>query len=244
MVKVREFSDIGIARVRNFLEKVRTEKKSYSDEAASIINDEEYLVKASLPYEIDLDKVFTDKRSLVDYLLTVFPDDYLESSRTNVGLWTWLAMAYYRQFAIITKRGQMPAEARWIYNAEDWRDSRRHFIAGTMYLYRDISELGDEAEDMFMSAPAKEFSAILDSITLNKEVVQNPAFIQVLVWLYYDPTTKTRIKKGAKTALVREFTRVINQLKMTRDFFTKEDAQLLWDLLPDGFEKLKARKEG
>ena len=241
MAEVREFSDLGITRVRSFLEKVRTEKKACADEAAAIVNDEEYLVKSALPYEIDLEKTFTDKRSLVDYLLTVFPDAFLESARTNVGLWTWLAMAYYRQFAIFNRAGKFPANARWIYEPEVWLNARRHFIAGTVFLYRDIVALGADAVDLLMSAQANEFPRLQDSFTYNKDVAQNLAFTRVLTWLYYDPTTKTKIKKHASLSLVREFTRIVNHLKLTMDFSTVEDAEKLWAILPTGFEKLMKR---
>ena len=102
LIPVRCFNAKGIKRLEELLADVRRDKQLYDDEMAELLTDSEFVDDVSGSYKIDPTRVFATKLELCKYFVEeVFPSAYLESSdvRTNSGLWTWIAVAYYKQFA-------------------------------------------------------------------------------------------------------------------------------------------------
>ena len=122
---------------------------------------------------------------------------------------------------------------------ERWLNARRHIVAGPTNLYQDLIGLGDDVVEMFLSSPVADFGRFIDSATYNADMIKHPAFVRVLTWLYYDPKEVGHLRKKLRVSTIRQVTRVVNQYKRTWDFFRAEDAQIIWDKLPEQFNSMK-----
>ena len=139
------------------------------------------------------------------------------------------------------------ADPSWCYTPQNYRLSCRHFIAGPVYLAQDFKTTGSDVKDMIFSSPVCEFGGFIDAITYRATVSRVPVLMQVAGWLYYDPQSSKKLKKGATSqdapGTIRQFLRVASQLAETRDFYSVEDAHELWSLLPKQFDGFKAGSE-
>jgi len=242
LIPVCRFNALGINRVRNFLMKVRSDRESYAQEAAEFLNDGEYVEKISEDIQIDSAREFADKYALVEYMTELFPDSFLDDHRKDIGLWTWIAMVYYVQLTKTCKNHEQTAESRWIFDPDQPRVARRHFIAGAVYLYRDLQGAGNEVLDMVFCGPVGQFNTITDQLTHVHMSVQTPAFLRVVGWLYYDPTLSQKMKRGTtgrKAGSLFELQRLAMQLVMTWDFYESDKAGDLWNKLPAEFNRFK-----
>jgi len=244
MVRIRRFSEAGLAVVKSVLQEIRETNNIQAEKVKSILLDPLYTSHIGEVIEIDLAAKFSQKKDVIDTLMPKFDDAFLSKYRQDRGLWTWLAMAYHTQF-MKTKRSilSVATDYCWIYDPEMYRFSRRHFIAGTIYLYKDFEGACDQAKEILFSGEPWLFSGFLDAITYKEEGFRLPALLQVAAWLYYDPNASKKIKYGStsqdKPGALRELIRVIAQFAMTYDYSSKEDASKLWNRLPEQFKKFK-----
>lgn len=248
LTPVRYFTKAGIEQVEELLKTIRTDKTLHKDDVEALLEDPMYAKELSDDYKIDRSRVFATKLELCDYFIPLFGKDFLEQNRKNAGLWTWLALAYYQQF-VKTKKDviTIASTARWIFDHENYRLSVRHFVAGPVYLNYDFYDTSVEVKDMLFSSPPKEFGGFVDAITYKMEGTRLPVLMQVAAWLYHDPSSQKKMKKGTisqdKPGTVREFLRVSSQFAETRDFYGVEDAHELWSILPKQFSGFKGGAE-
>lgn len=239
------FTKDGLDQVAALLKTIRTEKTLHKQDVDDLLDDPQYAKPLAGNYAIDRTKTFATKLELCEYFTSIFDNAFLETHRKDAGLWTWLAMAYYAQF-VKTKGAvvKLTTNARWIFDPDNFQDGRRHYVAGNVYLYLDIKGAGQEALDMFLVAgPVTQFNTITDIMTHVQSGIQSPAIMRVAGWLYYDPNTATKIKRGATTddkkGAARRLTTVVQQLDVTWDFYDVENASLLWSRLPAEFAEYK-----
>ena len=243
-LSVRSFTAEGIAHVTDLLRKMRIEEAVLEDEVDELVNDIEYSRQLDENIKINPDKVFKTKLELCEYFTKVFTSDFLAEHRRDKGLWTWLAMAYFKQF-VKTKRGivQIAANDCWIFHHESNRYARRHFIAAPIYLFNDISVRDENIEGMIFSRPVAEFNKLLDYLTNVAGSVRTPSYLSVAAGLYYDPSADNKYKKGCLSLTtpgnVFQFTRVLQQFRETYDFSDVKDSAVLWGLLPKQFDDYK-----
>lgn len=244
IVRIRKFKETGLAVVKGVLQKIRETNNIQSETVKSILLDPHYSANIDEDIGIDLTAKFSQKMDVINTLMPKFDDAFLAKYRQDRGLWTWLAMVYHTQF-MKTKKSifSVAADYCWIYDPEMYRFSRRHFIAGTIYLYKDFEGACDWAKEILFSGEPWLFSGFLDAITYKEEGFRLPALLQVAAWLYYDPNSSKKIKYGStsqdKPGALRELIRVVAQFAMTYDFSSKEDASKLWNKLPGQFKKFK-----
>lgn len=244
IVKVRRFNKAGIEAVRQLLGKIRSDNDLHSDEAKALLFNTLLTDDVKPAPEVDLEQAFSTKMDMIDYFSPILSDDFLAKYRKDSGLWTWLAIAYYKQF-LKTKNNipQVATDCCWIFDPDEYRFSRRHFVAGTIYLHRDFSHTLGDGLEMFFAGEPYLFGGLLDAITYKEEFARIPAMLQTAVWLYYKPDSVKKVKPGAATqdkpGTVRELARMADQFAMTYDIFNAEDAGKLWNLLPAQFDKFK-----
>ncbi len=243
-LSVRSFTAEGIARVTDLLRKMRIEETILQDDVDALVNDIEYSRQLDENIKINPDKIFKTKLELCEYFTKIFTSDFLASHRRDKGLWTWLAMAYFKQF-VKTKNNivEIASDARWVFIPENFRPARRHYIAGPIYLYEDVKNLGPEVVDMLFYSSPREFGGFIDAVTYKQEGTRMPALLKVAARLYYDPSSPKRLKKKViaqdKPGTVRQLLRVSAQFALTRDFFEGEDTNELWNILPRQFDCFK-----
>lgn len=244
IVKIRKFNNPGLVAVRELLSKIRADNDLHCDEAKSLLTDPLLTENVKNAPEVDLEKTFSTKMEMIDYFTPILTDEVLARFQWDSGFWTWLAIAYYKQF-LKSKNSiwKVATDCCWVFDPGEYRFYRRHFIAGTMYLHRDFGHAVKEGVDMFFAGEPYLFGGLLDAITYKEEFARIPAMLQIAVWLYYNPGSASKVKPGSATqgkpGTVRELTRMADQFAMTYDIFDAEDAGKLWNLLPSQFDKFK-----
>lgn len=250
VVKVRKFKEAGIIAVRDLLSKIRSDNELHSEEVRSLLLDENKCFTESVKDapKIDLSRTFPTKMEMIDYFTPILTDELLAKFRRDTGFWTWLAIAYYKQF-LKTKNNilKVATDYCWVFDPDEYRFSRRHFVAGTMYLHRDFGYAVKDGLEMFFAGEPSSFGGLLDAVTYREEFARIPAMLQIAVWLYYNPDSQSKVKPGAATqgkpGTIRELARMADQFAMTYDIFDAEDAGKLWNLLPAQFDKFKGNAQ-
>ncbi len=243
-VKIRRFNKVGIVAVRQFLARIRVDNNPYPNEAKELLSNSLYSESVKDAPKVDLEEPFPTKIAMINYFNRTFAGDFFAKHQKDSGIWTWLAIAYYKQF-LKSKNNilQVATDCCWVFDPDEYRFSRRHFVAGTMYLYRDFSNAVSEGLEMFFAGEPYLFGGLLDAITYKEEFARIPAMLQTAVWLYYKPDSVKKVKPGAATqdkpGTIRELARMADQFAMTYDIFNAEDAGKLWNLLPAQFDKFK-----
>lgn len=245
LTPVKYFTKDGLVEAARLLKQIRTDNTLHGQDVEDLINDPQYTKTLAGGYTIDRAKVFATKLELCEYFTHIFNDAFLDEHRKDEGLWTWIALAYYKQF-VKTVKGtvNLTSNARWIFDHDNYRLSVRHLIAGPIYLYQDFYDTSKEVKDMLFFSSPKEFGGFIDAVTYKMEGTRMPALMQAAASLYYDPVSPKRIKRGVtsqdKPGTVRELLRVISQLAQTRDFYEVKDAPELLRILPPQFDRFKS----
>lgn len=243
LTPVRSFNDLGIAAVRRLLERMRKEGKFLPDAIELLLADPTYaeLVPDVAPINRTLE--FKTKLELATMLYDHFNQKWLESNRGNVGVWTWLAMAYSDNFIVKGKVfTKIVTDTRWVYDPSSNLVARRHFVAGIIYLYLDFRSSGEEIVDMNFCGPVYQFNTITDVVTHYNSLMQNPAALTVAGWLYHDPKSAKRIKRGA-AGHIRHLAQFADRVMRTWDVYDVDSASRLWRMLPKGFDAYKGAVE-
>ncbi len=244
IVKIRRFNKPGLVAVKDLLSRIRADNDLHSDEVKTLLLDAVFTKDIQDAPEVDLERTFTSKMDMIDYFSPILTDEILDRFRKDVGFWTWLAIAYYKQF-LKSKNSilKVATDCCWVFDPEEYRFSRRHFVAGTMYLHRDFGHAVSDGLDMFFAGEPYSFGGLLDAITYKEEFARIPAMLQIAVWLYYNPDSASKVKPGAtnqsKPGTIRELARMVDQFAMTYDIFDAKDANKLWNLLPSQFDRFK-----
>lgn len=241
MLQARRINAAGRRRLAELLGDIRYGKQDRT-KLAIFCNDVEYTEEIDEELTLDASKVFLHQQDMIDYFISVLNHELLIKFRKDAGFWTWLAILYREQF-LKARKGQPGADCRWIYDVDNFRDSRRHYIAGPVYLSLDFENSSTQTKEILFGGAITAFGGMRDSITLNQEMVRHPALTQVATWLYYDPNTQGKFKSGAtnqkKAGTIRDLTHVSGHFAKTLDIHGVEDASILWNLLPPQFDKFK-----
>jgi len=241
---VRSFTSEGIAHVTDLLREMRVKETVLQDDVDELVGDIEYTAVVDEKLKINPDRVFATKLELCEYFTKIFTPDFLAAHRKDKGLWTWLAMVYFKQF-VKTKNqvARIAANDCWIYHHESNRYARRHFVAAPIYLYCDIPARDKNVEGLIFSRPVTEFNKLLDYLTNMAESIRTQSYLNVAAGLYYDPAATCKYKKGCLSLItpgnVFQFTRVLQQFRETYDFTEAEDSSALWRILPKQFDGYK-----
>ena len=244
LTTVRAFKLTGIDQAEALLKRMRSENDVCKTEQDELLEDPQATEVVPGSFKIDRERAFATKLELCEYLTSVFGDEFIENNRSNSGLWTWLAFAFSGQF-LKSRRDilEVASNPRWIYDRGNYRYSIRHFIAGALYLYHDFHAIGEDVKDMLFSSSPREFGRLVDAMTYKMEGTRSPVAVKMIAKLYYDPSVARKFKSGAvsqdKPGTVRELLRVISQIGMTRDFYSADDADELWRILPSQFDGFK-----
>ena len=241
---VRQFNQAGIAAVRQLLVNIRNDNDIHADWAKSILRNPNFTRPIGDHLQINGEQTFATKMELINYFESIFSEDLLDKYRKNDGLWTWLALVYYKQF-LKTKKNiiEVAADCCWVYEPDEYRFARRHYVAGSVYLHNDFKCINQDGIEVFFAGEPNSFGGFIDAITYREEFARTPAMLQIAVWLYHNPNSPKKVKSGAtnqkKPGTVRELTRMADQFAMTYDIFNAEDAGKLWNLLPAQFNRFK-----
>ena len=255
-MKLRRFTDAGVAKTRAFLAAVKEANNVDNvtlDGApftrAALLSSPAYSDAIPALADLDLDetRVFDTTFAFCEYFDSLIHDHNPQAYREDVGFWTWLAMVYLPQLVKESKNGLSVGDiTRLVYHPENYQRQYRHLLAGAFYVYVLYSQTPDTCHFIF-AHKLNVFPDVAEQIMSKQSIVQNPAFMQAANRLYYDDE-KACARKGAGgegAAAARYLIRAIDQLSMTRDFFEARDAEVLLKLLPIQFDRFNpVRKTG
>lgn len=247
-MKLRRFTDAGIAKVRVFLAAVKE-----SNDVDMVTLDGEPFTRATLlsspayseviPALADLDldetRTFDTTFAFCEYFDSLIHDHNPQAYREDVGFWTWLAMVYLPQL-VKTKGGKVVLgdESRMVYKARVFGKYHRHLLASPYYLYVLYVDKGLVKVPLWhkINTPGDIFEAII----ARQDVSGNAAYMKAIEILYFKEEIKTvKAKVGGPnvTGGIRRFADMVDQFGMTRDFHEKEDAKAFVKLLPQEFSR-------
>jgi len=240
-IQVRRINSSGLHRLADLLSEIRS-GASEKTKLAVFVDDVEYTEVMSEAVAVDASKEFQCQQEMIDYFLSIFPRDFLIQVRKDAGFWTWLAVLYREQF-LKGRKGKPGANPCWIFEPDNYRLFRRHYIAGAVYLALDFEKCSPQAKEILFTGSPTAFGAFRDAITYNQEVARLPALMEVASWLYYTPATQKKFKAGStpqdKPGTIRDLIHVIRHFAKTQDIHGVGDAPILWNLLPSQFDKFK-----
>lgn len=238
-MNLRRFNDAGIARVRQVLKEIERDGNLAAATELLTRDDLTEPIPALDAVDLDPDREFPTTYAFCEYFHSLMKDHRPLDYRADVGFWTWLAMVYIRQLVKVDADGSVDCgmEGRIVYAGGDYKREYRHLLAAPFYAFVNYAEMPSVCASIVchaMNSPGD----FTDQIITRSAILQNPCVMNVLAKLYVDNRLQ-EVKKGAASS-VRHFISVLDQLAMTRDFFSLDDTDELLRILPADFERFKA----
>lgn len=256
-MKLRRFTDAGVAKTRAFLAAV---KESNDVDAvtldgqpftrAALLSSPAYSDAISALADLDLDEMrtFDTTFAFCEYFDSLIHDHNPQAYREDVGFWTWLAMVYLPQL-VKDSNGTIKVGdvARYEFVPNDYKVSYRHLLAGPFSIYWNYKSQGQGIiTKALLWHKICSYGDVYEQIASRQGLVQNPVFVDVLNKLYFDDNLQI-IKSGAggpKAASARRLAVAIDQLQRTRDFYDLRDVSEFLKILPKEFDKFNPFRKG
>lgn len=251
-MKLRRFTDAGVAKARAFLAAVKesndVENVTLNGQPftrAALISSPAYSDAIPALADLDLDetRTFDTTFAFCEYFDSLIHDHNPQAYREDVGFWTWLAMVYLPQLVKV-KGGAVDigVEGRIIFIASKHTRSYRHYLASPYYVYYSHRDHREICNSILMNKFDR-VSEFADQVLTRQSLCQNVAVMKALTLLYYDSKSRKLVRgAGGKSAgEIRRFVSVFDQLSTTRDFHDESDAVSLLKILPQEFDRFKNR---
>jgi hypothetical protein len=234
-MKARRFNESGLEKFGHFLDSLTTDTpEMWPKELLDSPDDTDLVVGIEVE-----DRTFPNRFEIAKYLY-----ERLAQARgldRDTGLWSWLALFYFKQLCKKDMNGAYKPGARalWIPEARDFRRYYRHLLAGPYFVYRAHSENPARAFGILageLDTPGE----VYEQIVARQELVSIGAVVETATKLYFNPDTKT-IKKGAAGkggGSARRLADILNQFDVTWDLATMESDDIL-NMLPREFDKFR-----
>jgi hypothetical protein len=182
------------------------------------------------------------KFKVTEYLATLLDSSSIPPE-TDKELWAWLSLYY---FETIHKKNKKTNEYelgdinRWIPNFDDYKRYYRHLLLGPWNIYRQHN--GDESIVAgILAGEIHTGGDVFEQLASRQELVTSSPVQTVVTELYYDKEKKS-LKRGSGSkgpGTPRRLSAVLDQFKMTYDFYTIEPSYLI-NLLPKEFNRFKS----
>ena len=198
--------------------------------------------------EIDTKKIFSTRYEMSKYIFTTWKsfhqDDYKE-----MGVWAWFSVIYFDQLrktkklVIKGKHSAATQRAEHFIPHEYYRVSGRdlHYRHAVRYPFQ-LRESG--YQDNFLKLcllrkSVNDMGDALESVGANKKILRNPALMNLILDLYYDPKTgqqkpgafnhATKSKKGSngKGGARRLLPLIIPRVKKSYDIHDMSPSELI-----------------
>lgn len=242
-MKLCRFNEKGIAAVRELLPQIKLVDDLARAEA--LVSAEDLIEAIPVLADIDLDasRIFPTTFAFCEYFHSLMKDHKPLSYRTDVGFWTWLAMVYVRQLVKVNgDDAKVGDQTRYIPAPDGYRDYYRHLLAGAFQIYAQYELDGNSSACKALLWKAMDtYGDVYEQIASRQWMVQNPAIVDALNYLYFDSSEK-RLKPnsgGPYPGAARRLVVAVDQLAMTRDFYEINDAGELIAILPAEFDKFR-----
>lgn len=232
MIELRQLNDKGIAKFKDFFDKVYD-----SNEPEKVIKPDLNLDEFSINYKntvfIDENAQFNTKKDLAGYLYNLFFKNNIE--RKDIieinNLWTWLAYLWFDQLTNNRKSILKRSENYICSKSNEYRRFYIHLVAGPYNIY---CLLKDDAK-AFLYNKVWNSNEFFERVAPNQFLITHPNIIRAINTLYFDeekgePKKYYQIK--TKPGNLRRFIKVIQQFELTYDIYSMDENEII-DLLPD-----------
>lgn len=187
-------------------------------------------------------RTFSTRLDAGIYLSALLEQTGLESVERDIGLWSWLSLFYFDELCPPGGHGNRAVKdgARYILEASNFRTYYRHLLAGPYHVVRAHRQ-HPERTAALLSGQLSTPGELYEQVSSRLELVSNPAFLDAVNRLYYDPKAGS-LKRGAGGAGAgspRRLAQVQRQLELTYDFNSLDSSGIL-ALLPDEFARFKS----
>jgi hypothetical protein len=237
---VRLLNEAGIARFREFLDRLR----AGSTEAVPVGLLTDSTTSEPLQLQVGIESnVFADRYELGTYLVKVLaPLDRHRISRDN-RLWNWLALFFFDSVCRKEADGTRRLLRQELYLLEGKYDYLRYYKHLVRTPWLAVLDHGENARILFANARGVR-SDIEETLTASQQVLGNPTVIAAAYRLYFDPDTgKPRRGASSKGAgAPRRLTAFIQQLELTYDIQSCTPEQFL-GLLPYEFDRFLPKRK-
>jgi len=198
-INIRKLNDVGITEFQKYIDKARNGEHVHPP--FHLITDPDKSTNSSLIVGIDIEKNFSNRYDFGVYLWEKIKSSWDENLRNDCGMWTWIALAYFKQFC--PPRGPNRQE-HYILSVGNWSASKihdysyRHCALTPVRLIKDFKE----AATFFLRGTENRPSGMetmgdpVEQLFSRQYVMRNEKFIKMLQLLYQD-NASGRIKTGA-----------------------------------------------
>jgi hypothetical protein len=200
----------------------------------------------SEPFHVEMNlspQVFTKKKALAEYVVSVLKSSGLTSLPKDPGLWSWLAVFFFESLLPSSgRRSQAIREdARYVYNPA-YNRYRRHRIAGpvtSLWVHQDAPE----SVDILLYGRPYEWSDFEAQILDRNILIQNRTVVALATLLYYDKSSETLKKRSlsykSEPGNLRRLLRILSQFRRTYDLYSVETKDM-YEKLPAEFDQWKS----
>lgn len=228
MTELRLLNEQGIERFREFLDSGAMGEPPYA-----ILRDPGTSISFASDLQVD-QRVFTSKLEAARYLAKLLTDLNPADVDHNKGLWTWLALLYFKQLCPTEPDGSREVGEQYRYIlSNDYRHYYRNLLAGPYSIFK----LHGEKARVILHPPVHRHGDFAEQLASRQEFITNRGLLEVADTLYYDPQANTP-KPGAtnrrRPGNVRRLVMLVQQLDLTYDLYGMSAQQIL-ALLPPEF---------
>ena len=238
-MKIRNLTDKGIERFRDYLAELRQGSKT--PPPLDLLEDSEF----STPFKGDLEvepRTFRTRLDLAQYLDQALDGIFNGSLQDDVQLWSWLSLYFFDQVCPVGENGlRKPGrDCRHILEP-GYPNGHRHLLAGP-YLVYSVYGLGQPLSRLLLWTPLHLESQFHNELAGRQTLITNRGLLDAADRLYFNesdskPKRGALIKKNAPGTLLR-FVDVVQQLDLTYDLYSMSGEEII-ALLPPEFDKWK-----
>ncbi len=237
MSEPRRLTDVGLRRYQQFLDSLDTEKpETYN---RTLLSSDEYSTSIGGGEVPDTCNA-ANRMEMGQLLYELLANSGLKDVALDRGFWSWLSW-YWFDSLCPEKNGRLTpmGSERWIFELGYTR-RYRHLLAGPWSIY-DAHRENPERAMCLLCTPVTSPGDLVSEIASRQEYVNNPALVEVLTLLYYDPDKKV-LRSGhvsrSKPGAVKRMIKVVGQLSPLWDLYSVTTEELM-ELLPAEFDRFK-----
>lgn len=237
MTEMRQLTEAGIERARDFLEQART-SRSPTEAPDALLFDAPYSQPLADAPGIEA-RSFETRRDAAEYLAPLVTP-IVHQAADHAGIWSWLGM-FYLHGTLWDQEGRMrprnwPEPTAFIFDrsGRSWQRRYRHYLWSSWRLHQAHGERAAYLLDRDLS----EFSN-LTSRALGYSRVFNSVGIVPLMLTLYTAGSRQKPRHRYGRGGLEHLIRVLDQLERIYDIYGMEAERLL-EILPADFERWKS----
>lgn len=190
---IRRLNDQGLGDFASSIDIARQDPSK--SVPLDILNNDDSTEEIADIFTIDLEKKFNDRLEFGEYIFQVIGHSGLDKYASDIGFWSWLALAYFDQFCPPSKPNR---QEHYILSEGDWAQGGVHDLA-----YRHcaktptmlVARYGGEASFFLTGRPIHEMGEVVEQICSRRDLMRSENLQKVIRRLYMDPATGSP-KKG------------------------------------------------